>query len=52
VIGGGGLGYLAMSQGYQNFNYELMWIIILTMILMVQLIQVIGHGLAKKYDKR
>lgn len=52
VIGGGGLGYLAISQGYQNFNYELMWIIILTMILMVQLIQVIGNGLAKQYDKR
>lgn len=52
VIGGGGLGYLAMSQGYQNFNYDLMWLIIGLMILLVQVIQVAGNWLAKRYDKR
>ena len=52
IIGGGGLGYLAMSEGYYNFNYPLMWIIIVMMILIVQAIQTLGNGVAKKYDKR
>lgn len=52
IIGGGGLGYLAMSEGYYNFNYPLMWIIIVMMMLIVQAIQTLGNGVAKKYDKR
>lgn len=52
IIGGGGLGYLAISEGYQNFNYKLMWIIIIIMIIIVQIIQMTGNILAKKYDKR
>lgn len=52
IIGGGGLGYLAISEGYQNFNYDLMWIIIIAMVILVQIIQGIGNGLAKRYDKR
>ncbi len=52
IIGGGGLGYLAISEGYQNFNYSLMWIIILLMVLLVHLIQTTGNRIARKYDKR
>jgi len=52
IIGGGGLGYLAISEGYYNFNYKLMWIIIIIMILIVQAVQTIGNIVAKKYDKR
>lgn len=52
IIGGGGLGYLAMSEGYYNFNYKLMWIIIVIMIIIVQFIQNLGNIAAKKYDKR
>lgn len=52
IIGGGGLGYLAISEGYYNFNYNLMWIIIIIMILIVQIVQTIGNMAAKKYDKR
>ena len=52
IIGGGGLGYLAISEGYHNFNYKLMWIIIIIMIIIVQTVQIAGNILAKKYDKR
>lgn len=52
IIGGGGLGYLAISEGYYNFNYDLMWIIIIIMIIIVQFFQTVGNMLAKKYDKR
>lgn len=47
IIGGGGLGYLAISEGYNNFNYPLMWIIIIIMIVLVQVIQFIGSQTAK-----
>lgn len=52
IIGGGGLGYLAISEGYYNFNYNLMWIIILLMILIVQIMQTTGNFIANKIDKR
>lgn len=52
IIGGGGLGYLAINEGYYNFNYKLMWIIIIIMIIIVQIVQTIGNSAAKKYDKR
>lgn len=52
IIGGGGLGYLAIAEGYHNFNYPLMWIIIIMMIVLVQIIQISGNLLAKKLDKR
>lgn len=52
ITGGGGLGYLAISEGYHNFNYNLMWIIIIIMILIVQIVQTIGNMIAKKNDKR
>lgn len=52
IIGGGGLGYLAISEGYHNFNYELMWIIVLIMILIVQFIQVLGNFISSKIDQR
>lgn len=52
IIGGGGLGYLAISEGYYNFNYPLMWIIIVLMIIIVQLVQTSGNIIANKIDKR
>lgn len=52
IIGGGGLGYLAISEGYYNFNYKLMWIIIIIMIIIVQIVQTLGNMISKKYDKR
>ena len=52
IIGGGGLGYLAISEGYYNFNYNLMWIIIVIMIVLVLMIQTSGNFIAKKFDNR
>lgn len=52
IIGGGGLGYLAISEGYYNFNYPLMWIIIVLMIIIVQVIQTSGNLISKRLDKR
>ena len=52
IIGGGGLGYLAMSEGYYNFNYKLMWIIMFMMVIIVQLVQSVGSMFAKQLNKR
>lgn len=52
IIGGGGLGYLAIAEGYHNFNYPLMWIIIVMMILIVQVLQTVGNMISRSIDKR
>lgn len=52
IIGGGGLGYLAIAEGYHNFNYTLMWIIIVMMILIVQVLQTVGNMISRSIDKR
>lgn len=52
TIGGGGLGYLAINEGFTNFNYKLMWVIIFIMIILVVIIDGSLNILIKKLDKR
>ncbi|CCV64125.1 ABC-type metal ion transporter, permease component [Alteracholeplasma palmae J233] len=52
TIGGGGLGDLAIREGFANFKYDLMWIIIIVMIILVQVTQAVGNLIARKIDKR
>ena len=51
VLGGGGLGDLAIRYGYQRFQPDVMIVTIVILILMVQLIQFIGDTLSKKLNK-
>ncbi len=51
VVGGGGLGDLALRYGYQRYDIKMMFITVILLILIVQLIQVLGDkfiGLLKK----
>lgn len=48
VLGGGGLGDLAIRYGYQRFQPDVMIVTVVILILMVQLIQFIGDTLSKK----
>lgn len=48
VIGGGGLGDLAMTYGYQRFDWVVVAIIVVILILLVQLAQWIGNLIAKR----
>jgi D-methionine transport system permease protein len=52
VINGGGLGFLAMEEGFYMWNQNIMWIIIVIMVILVQIIQVIGSLLARISDKK
>ena len=52
TIGGGGLGMIAITYGYQRFNTEIVWICVALTIIIVQLIQEIGMHIARRTDKR
>ena len=52
IVGGGGVGDFAIRYGYQRFETELMFIVIVIMIIFVQIIQFTGTTIAKRLDKR
>ena len=52
IIGGGGLGKIAIQYGYYNFKYLVMWAAVIGLILLVQLFQSVGAKLATRCDKR
>ena len=52
IIGGGGLGKIAIQYGYYNFKYLVMWAAVICLILLVQIFQSVGSHLATACDKR
>ena len=50
TVGGGGLGYLAVSYGYQRFQKDVM-ITVIILIIIVQALQMLGNYLYKKLNK-
>lgn len=52
TIGGGGLGQIAITYGYQRYNNDIIWVCVLLTIVIVQIIQEIGAIAARKTDKR
>jgi len=52
VIAGGGIGYLALQEGFYMWNQPLMWMIIVVMMILVQVIQVSGSWLAHTLDRK
>ena len=52
VIGGGGLGQLAITYGYYNTKFLVMWAAVIGLVLLVQIFQSAGGKLATKCDKR
>ena len=52
VIGGGGLGKIAIDYGYYRYKYLVMLVAVVILILLVQLFQSLGTWLARRSDKR
>lgn len=52
TIGGGGLGKIAITYGYQQWHDDITWICVLLTIIIVQVIQEAGMLVAQKTDKR
>ena len=52
IVGGGGLGKLAINYGYYNFKFIVMWAAVIGLIILVQIFQSAGTKLAAACDKR
>ncbi|MFW8565078.1 methionine ABC transporter permease [Orrella sp. 11846] len=52
VIGGGGLGDLAVRFGYQRYQTDVMVVTVLILVVMVQLMQLIGDRLVDMLNRR
>lgn len=52
IIGGGGLGKIAINYGYYRYKYLVMLCAVVLLIIIVQLFQSLGTHLAKVTDKR
>ncbi|MHA3083545.1 methionine ABC transporter permease [Acinetobacter sp. ANC 5383] len=52
AIGAGGLGDVAYRYGYQRFDLQIMFAVIVVLVILVMLIQATGDQLARQLDKR
>lgn len=52
IIGGGGLGKIAINYGYYRYKYLVMTIAVIFLIILVQIFQAVGTWLTVKGDKR
>lgn len=52
IIGGGGLGNIAINYGYYRYKYLIMVVAVIFLVILVQLFQSLGTHLATRMDKR
>lgn len=52
IVGGGGLGDIAIQYGYYRYQADIMWVTVILLVVLVQIMQMFGTRLSKKLDKR
>lgn len=52
VVGGGGIGDLAIRYGYYRFQTDVMVLTVAILVILVQIIQFAGNAVARRIDKR
>lgn len=52
VVGGGGLGDIAIRYGYYRYETQIMIVTIIILVILVQILQGIGMMISKKLDRR
>jgi D-methionine transport system permease protein len=52
VVGGGGLGDLAIRYGYQRFNNQVMAATVVVLVVLVQAVQMTGDWLVRSLAHR
>ncbi|QHW30369.1 ABC transporter permease [Paenibacillus rhizovicinus] len=52
VIGGGGLGDLALRYGYQRFQTDVMVVTVILLVILVQLLQMAGDYLVRRFSRK
>ena len=51
-IGGGGLGKIALVEGYSRYKYVVLLLAMIVLVIVVQIFQSVGTRLATRLDKR
>ena len=52
AIGGGGLGQIAISYGYNRYQTDVLLVTVILLIILMQAIQLVGMYISRKTDKR
>ncbi|WP_068258511.1 methionine ABC transporter permease [Janibacter limosus] len=52
AVGGGGLGAVAMSYGYNRFESDVMIVCVVLLVVIVTVVQVVGDLVARRLDRR
>ena len=52
IIGGGGLGKIAINYGYYRYRYVIMFAAVILLVVLVQIFQTAGNKIAAASDKR
>ena len=52
IVGGGGLGDIAMRYGYYRYESEIMFVAVVLLVILVQIFQTIGMKMSVKLDRR
>ncbi|MDY4379580.1 methionine ABC transporter permease [Pectobacterium brasiliense] len=52
IVGGGGVGDLAIRFGYYRYETEVMVITVIALVILIQVVQTLGDWLSKRADKR
>ena len=52
IVGGAGLGAVAINYGLYKFNAEVQWITIAVIVILVQILQELGMWVSRRTDNR
>ena len=52
IVGGGGVGDLAIRFGYYRYQTDVMIVTVIALVILVQLVQSAGDLLARRADKK
>lgn len=52
IVGGGGIGDLAIRYGYYRFQTDIMIVTVISLIVVVQIIQILGVKIASRYNNK
>lgn len=52
ALDGGGLGAFALDYGYKRWNFAVVWVTVLVIIVLVQIVQVVGNRLSRYVLRR
>lgn len=52
VIGGGGLGDLAIRYGHQRYQTDVMIITVVILVILVQILQMVGDALVRRFSRK